>query len=209
MIEVVITAVGTVVAAASLYLQSDAPERRRRRVCRSLLELKRSLMDIAHTGVEIGDVLQEGGLEREAAGPRLERLLHLLEVQNQNLARATTQFQTLEDVLEVKAPELARLRFHLYGKNERIDILYDTARSEELAARLREEAPDYGVSELVEGSAEALRETLAKAVEANPGYPIEVAQNLRQQDKDFQAIVRAIEPLAEVLDHHCAAEDLV
>jgi hypothetical protein len=203
-IETIIAAVALILTAGQTYYarQGNVSEERKRRVCASLAALIRALEGIAHTGEEIGSRLQHRAVYH-VHGEELETLLHLLEIQRENLSAAQREFETLSRIFDVQLPEIATLVVHLRGKRDRIEILYTSAR--DVRGELRRLTQPEESSEVV--PPQELRRVIAHRAD-----PLQVQQNtqvLTAPDPYFEKIIAVIPDIRRFAQQHCSVEYLL
>lgn len=189
---------------AAYYARQKAlPEMRQRAICKSLGSLVSTLEGIGHTGQEIGEHL-DGLFVFERDRDRFASLNRLLQIQQQNLDRARTEFEFLGDMFEIQMPEVSDLVIHLTGKRNRIEIIYDA--STDLEAKLPERAQPWEVSEVVENPG------TMRALLANGEQGIEVRQldsEFWDRDPDFAKILDALPGLRSFAKENCPMQYLM
>jgi hypothetical protein len=201
----IIAAIAALISAGAAYFarQQALPEMRKRRLCHSLHALQDAIEDISHTGQEIGQFLGEKSLH-EPTTQQLDHLIHLLDIQNDNLSRARQEFKFLSDVLEAKIPELNPLILHLRGKKNRIEIIYTTAKG--VQAKLRSKTQPWETSEILD-EPKMLRQALAESKD-----PFEISQGpdpFSDADPDFDKIVEVLPKLRQFITANCEMQYLV
>lgn len=200
----IISGVALLVSSGATYYgrQRALPDLKKRRICRSLHALLKAIKDIAHTGIAIGETLDRG----EFGSPgdqRLETLIHLLEVQNNNLVKAQREFDFLSDVFDAKLPKLTPLLLHLRGKRDRIEILY--AAAHEAQGRMRPRLQPWETSEFLPHPS-LIRETVA---EVHWGVKIQQqADPFLESDPDFERILETLPTLQQFIADNCEVEHL-
>jgi hypothetical protein len=164
--------------------------------------LLKAIKDIAHTGIEIGRILARGEFGSLGDG-RLETLIHLLEIQNENLPKAQGEFDFLSDVFDAKLPKLIPLLLHLRGKRDRIEILY--AAAHETQGRMRPRLEPWETSEFLPHPY-LIRKTVA---EVHWGVKIQQqADPFLESDPNFERILETLPTLQEFIANNCDMEHL-
>jgi hypothetical protein len=203
-IETIIAAAALLLSAGQTYYsrQANVSEERRRKVCGSLAALIRALEGVAYTGGEIGSELQRRASYR-AHGEEIETLIHLLELQRENLTAAQREFEVLAQIFDVQLPEIATLVLHLRGKRDRIEILYTSARN--IHGELRRLTRP-------EESSEILLPKELRHVIADHAQVLRIQQNTRaltEPDPNFQKIISVIPDVRRFAQQHCPVEHLL
>lgn len=200
----IVTAVNVLIAAASaLYTrQQTLPLKTKRGVCQNLLRLRDALKDIGRTGRAIGRLMREETFER--GNPDLDKLILLLEEQNRNLMRATSEFKSLADIFDIHTDDLPELTIHLRGKSDRIELIYSVASDTDIPKRLRHSVRRWEDSKILKRPEELVR----VVSHSGPDKKIGPAEITREQDENFDQILRCIPKLTRFIREHCPMEYL-
>lgn len=207
-VSLAVAGVSTVIAAAGTYFarQQAAGPQRKKELCQTLAALYRALKDVAHTGQAIGALRSTISVDPYRA--ELNDLIQLLEEQESNLSRAQEEFNVLEDILDIKAPELGELFVvHLRGKRERIDLIYSAARDarEQIARRV-----EPGERRRFLNDPGAILDASIRAGRREAG-PLEIRSRpdpVSGDDPHFPKLMEAIPELRKFTAGWCGIEDL-
>lgn len=204
-LEAILAALSVIISGGGAYYsrKSAQPEIRKREICRSLQALLHALENVAFTGAEIGERLR-GRNQRHTRAEELDTLIHLLDLQIDNLSNAQREFEFLAGIFEVQLPEISNLVLHLRGKKDRIEIVYTTARDVQLRAQRQLEP--WETSRRLRAPTE-LRQVLA-----NSRHGIEISQvdaSFWKEDPNFNAIIHRIPELRDFIRQSCPMEYLI
>ncbi len=206
--QIIIPLISTVLSAAATVIANKQLKSSDRTydVCHELKNLYYALEDISYTGNDISNKLNQFE-ERNPSRSELSILVHMLEIQRENIKNGQEEINQVAELLEFKSADLGDLHIHLRGKKDRIELLYKSATN--ISDKLKKDIEPWEISQLLESPEAILDIDQSRNKDSMEKLKYCGEQSiLTSQSDNFESLIANIPKLKEFINDNCDIQHL-